>query len=140
MSNVQSLSKLEAGLLNNEQIDQLITTNRALHAVVLELKALVQTTIRQGNNNVEATKPQAPATDALSEDQVIPLAHAQTLRDFRFPGIGASEINEKAALTATVEQSKADFEHDNERARRRHERRRQQEILRLKNQVSYKCE
>ena len=140
MNNVPNLSKLEAGLLNNEQIDQLITTNRALRDAVLELKALVHSTIRLGNNNVDTTKPQVPVADAPSEDQVVALANADALRDFQFLETGASEIDEKAALTTTVEQSKADFEHDNEHARRRHERRRQQEILRLKNQVSYKCE
>ncbi len=139
MNEVSDLRQLEAGLLSNQQIDQLITTNRALHAVVLELKGLIQTTARQhGTRSVEAPGLQDLVFHRPTDDQPVALIHTDALADFHLPE-GASAINEKAAIEATVEQSKADFDHDNEQARRRHERRRQQEILRLKNRVSYKC-
>ena len=140
MNEVLSLRKLESGLLNDPQIDQLITTNRALHAVVLELKSLLQTTVRQeGTYSVDAAEPHDPVIHEPTDDQVISSTCADNSRNFLFPNISVSEANEKAALAANVEQSKVDFERDNEQARRRHEKRRQQEILRLKNRVSYKC-
>lgn len=142
MSDLPNLHKLEAGLLSsdspNQQIEQLIITNRALHTVVFELKALLQSTAREdGIHSLGISQP--PVIEASSEDKATSIAHMTAVGDFETPNTSAGATNEKTALTSTVEHSKADFEQDNEQARNRHEKRRQMEILRLKNRVSYKC-
>lgn len=140
MSEVLSPSRLEAGLLNNPQIEQMITTNRALHAVVLELKSVLQTTVRQeSTGNGDAAELHPSVLHEPTNNHVIRVTSADALGDSHLPEIHINDIKEKAALAATVEPTKDHFELDNEQARRRHEKRRQQEILRLKNRVSYKC-
>jgi hypothetical protein len=143
MNDSADLDKLEAGLLSSalsgRQIEELITTNRELHSVVLELKALLQTPRRQ-NELQSSGRPELPIPESPAETKPVILTPSEALEDFQIASISVGATNEKSALRSSSNHSKADFEHDNEQARSRHEKRRQTEILRLKTQVSYKCE
>jgi hypothetical protein len=111
-------------------IQHLTTTNDALRSVVLELADLLRDPSRFASYSI-------PEIRFESRDDTSPLVihrRARSRSGTPLP-IGLSFTGHDAEITRVH----GSFEEQNERARDRHEERRQREMNRLKSKASYKC-
>lgn len=112
-------------------IDELVETNRALHAAVLELQGLLRNSSQPSFSREQLqTLPAAPIQPVSHLAGNHPTKKEETT-------VSTAEVTDDALVhRITMRQS---FEEENELARQRYVERRNAEMLRLKHWIDYKC-
>ena len=125
--------------LPSSQLQELITTNRILREVVLDLQKLLSD--RSRSAEYPAPKPAASPVDISGPPSPLqPVAHARQSAKDDPEWVETIRVISSTSYGDDAKDAEIrTFETENALARERHQDRRARELMRLKNKVSYKC-